>query len=97
MVAPLASGLQDIEDGRGDIQDAAKAMQVVLVLLNNASQHHAVESCQVILQQLNPQLKCLINDDDFKDAPPYLFGESFASVAKEHLEAAAVLKKSVTE
>jgi len=30
-----------------------------------------------------------------KDASPYLFGEHFASVAMEHLEAAAVRKKSV--
>jgi len=94
-VAPLAAGLQDIEDGKGDIQDAAKAMQAALMFLGNASQHHAVQRRQAVLQQLNPQLKSLIKDEDFKDAPPYLFGEHFASVAKERLEAAAVLKKSV--
>ena len=37
--APLASGLQDIEDGSGEIRDAAKAMQAALELLGNASQH----------------------------------------------------------
>ena len=65
------------------------------MFLGNASQHHAVQCRQAILQQLNPQLKSLIKEDDFKDAPLYLFGEGFASVAKECLEAAAVLKKSV--
>jgi len=93
--APLAAGLQDIEDGRGDIQDAAKAMQAALVLLGNASQHHAVQRRQVIQQQLNPKLKSLIKDEDFRDAPPFLFGERFASVAKERLDTAPVLKKTV--
>ena len=94
--APLTAGLQDIEDGKCELHDAAKAMQAALLFLGNASQHHAVQHCQAVLQQLNPQLKSLIKDDDFKDAPPLLFGERFASVAKERLETAAVLKKSVT-
>jgi len=64
-------------------------------MLGNASQHHAVQCHQAVLQQLNPQLKSLIKDDDFKDAPPHLFGEHFASVAKGCLEAATVFKKSV--
>ena len=51
---------------------------------------------QAILQQLNPQLKSLIKDEEFADAPPYLFGECFASLAKECLEAALVLKKSAS-
>jgi len=76
--APLAAGLQDIEDGRGDTYDATKAMQAALVLLGNASQHHVVQCHQVILQQLNPKLKSLIKDDDFRDAPLFLFGEHFA-------------------
>ena len=35
---------------------------------------------QVILQQLNPQLKPLFKDEDFVDAPPYLFGGSHQQV-----------------
>jgi len=93
--ALLVVGLQDIEVGRGDIQNAAKAMQAAVVLLCNASQHHAVQHRQVILQQLNPKLKSLIKDEDFRDATTFLFGERFASVAKERLDAAAVLKKTV--
>jgi len=58
------------------------------------SQHHAVQRRQAVLQQLNPQLKSLIKDNDLKDTP-HLFGEHFALVAKEHLEGVAVLKKSV--
>ena len=65
------------------------------MLLGNASQHHAVQCRQVILQQLNPKLKSLIKDEDFRDAPSFLFNERFASVTKECLDAAAVLKKAV--
>jgi len=47
-------------------------MQAAVVLLGNASQHHAVQCRQVIL---NSKLKSLIKDEDFRDAPPFLFGE----------------------
>ena len=36
--APLTAGLKDIEDGKCDLQDAARAMQAVLLFLGNASQ-----------------------------------------------------------
>ena len=64
--APLTAGLQDIEDSKCDLQDAAKAMQAALLFLGNASQHHAVQCRQAALQQLNPQLKSLIKDDDLR-------------------------------
>jgi len=40
-------------------------MQEALVFLGNASQYHAVHCRQAILQQLNPQLKPLVKDEDF--------------------------------
>jgi len=49
-VTPLAAGLRDIEDGKGDIQDAAKSMQASLMLLGIASQYHAVQHRQAVLQ-----------------------------------------------
>ena len=90
------AAIQDIEDSKVETAEIVKALQTVLLFLGNGSQHHVVQRCQAILQQLNPQLKSLIKDEDFADAPPYLFGECFASLAKEHLEAALVLKKSVS-
>ena len=45
--------------------------------------------------QLNPQLKQLVEDVDFKEAPPFLFGENFGKLAKERLEAAAALTKTL--
>jgi len=59
--------------------------------MGNALQVHCR---QAILQQLNPQLKPLVKDEDVVEIPPFLFGECFASVAKECL---AVLKKSVCQ
>ena len=94
-VAPIVAVVQDIEDGKVETTEIVKALQTALLFLGNASQHHAVQRRQAILQQLNPQLKSLIKDEDFVDAPPYLFGERFAALAKERLEAAAVLKKTV--
>ena len=46
--------------------------------------------------QLNPKLKQLFPDGDFKDAAPYLFGENFGTMAKERLEAAEALKKAIS-
>lgn len=46
-----------------------------------------------LLTHLNPQLKQLINENDFKEAPPFLFGENFEGLAKDHLEAAAAPKE----
>ena len=48
-----------------------------------------------ILHHLNPQLKKLMNENDFKGAQPYLFREDFGIKAKEKLEAAAALCKVV--
>ena len=93
---PIVAAIQDIEDGKVQTAEIVKALQTALLFLENASQHHAMQRCQAILQQLNLQLKSVIKNEDFADAPPYLFGEHFASLAKEHLEAALVLKKSVS-
>ena len=38
--------------------------------------------------QLNLQQKPLFNDRDIKNAAPFLFGEIFGSLTKEHLDVA---------
>ena len=48
----------------------------------------------MILQHLNPQLKSLVQDADLIYTPPSLFGAKFGEIAKEHLEAAALIQKS---
>ena len=93
---PLVAAIQDIKDGKVETAEIVKALQTALLFLGNALQHHVEQRHQAILQQLNPQLKSLIKDENFADAPPYLFGEHFASLAKECLEVALVLKKSAS-
>jgi len=36
-----------------------------------------------------------VEKSDFKEAPPLLFGENFGSVAKQRIEVAAALKKTL--
>jgi len=48
------------------------------------------------MTQLNPKLKQLFSGMDFKDTPPFLFGENFGVLAKERLEASEALRKSVS-
>ena len=69
-------------------------IQTALQLLGNANFHHSASRRQALMLQLNPKLKQLFSDADFKDAAPYLFGENFGTLAKECLEAAEALKKA---
>ena len=45
--------------------------------------------------QLNPKLKQLISYKYFKDAALFLFGEQFSTQAKDRLEAAKALRKTM--
>ena len=63
--------------------------------MGNANYHHSTECRKALLQHLNPLLKQLIEESDFKEAPAMLFGENFGVVAKQRIEAAAALKKTL--
>ena len=75
--------------------EAIAAIQTSLQLMGNANQHNSIARRNALLMQLNPQLKQLVEDVDFKEAPPFLFGENFGTLAKERLEAAAALTKTL--
>ena len=49
-----------------------------------------------LMMQLNPKLKQLFSNKDFKDAAPFLFGEQFGTQARDHLEAAEALRRTMT-
>ena len=70
-------------------------LQSALLLMGNVSQHQAFLRRKQILQHLNPQLKSLMSENNFAGTQPNLFGEDFGAKAKEKLEAAAVLKKTI--
>ena len=80
------SDTAEISDG-----EIIQGIRNAILLLGNASQQH---SLQTILQHLNPKLKSLVQDADFAKAPPYLFGTNFGELAKERLEAAALIQKA---
>ena len=46
------------------------------------------------LAKLNPDLKCMAEDEDFTQAPPFLFGAGFEKKAKERTEALECLRKA---
>ena len=73
-VSPLVSTLELAESGDLTPEAAIANTQAALVLLGNASQHFATERRKVLLQQLNPKLKALVEDSDFSDAPPLFLG-----------------------
>ncbi len=95
-VSPLTATLEMAEAGELTPEAAVANTQAALVLLGNASQQFAADCRKTLLQQLNPKLKSLVEDSDFSDAPPFLFGADFGKVAKERLDAAAALKKVST-
>ena len=77
------------------LPEAINMIQTSLQLMGNANCHHSTERRKALLQHLNPLLKQLIEESDFKEAPAMFFGENFGVLAKQRIEAAAALKKTL--
>ena len=92
--APLTAVVERLDSKDISPAEVIQGVRTALVLMGNASQYHALQRRKTILQHLNPQLKLLVQDADFADAPPSLFGAKFGEIAKERLEAAAPMQKS---
>ena len=75
------------------LPETINMIQTSLQLMGNANYHHSTERRKALLQHLNPLLKQLIEESDFKEAPAMLFGENFGVLAKQRIDAAAALKK----
>ena len=71
-------------------------IQTSLQLMGNANYQHSMDRRHTLMMQLNPKLKQLFSHKDFKDAAPFLFGEKFGALAKDRLEAAEVLRKTMS-
>ena len=94
-VSAVLAAIMDKSD-TAEISDS-EIMQGItnaILLLGNASQQNSLQRRKTILQHLNPQLKSLVQDADFAKAPPYLFGTNFGELAKERLEATALIQKA---
>lgn len=74
--------------------DIIQGIRNALLLLGNVSRQHSLQQQKMILQHLNPQLKSLVQDACFTKAPLYLFDANFGELAKEQLEATALIQKT---
>ena len=93
-VAPIVMVLERAEEFSLP-PEAINMIQTSIQLMGNANYHHSTERRKALLQHLNPLLKQLVEESDFKEAPPMLFGENFGVLAKQRIEAAAALKKTL--
>ena len=57
--------------------EAINMIQTSIQLMGNANYHHSTERRKALLQHLNLLLKQLVEESDFKEVPPMLFGENF--------------------
>ena len=48
-------------------------VQTSILLMGNASFHHSTERRRALLQHLNPQIKQLVEESDFKNAAPAIW------------------------
>ena len=80
--APLAAIIEKTDTGEIDQDEVIQGIRAALVLMGNASQHHAIRRRKAIVQHLNPQLKGLVKDEDFATAASFLFGLEFGEIAK---------------
>ena len=90
---PLVAALEEFEKEDANAETVAAAIQQSLLLLGNASTQFSVERRAKALAKLNPDFKSMAGDEDFSQAPPYLFGPGFEKKAKERTEALECLRK----
>ena len=95
-VAPLAYILEECSEGLTNIQSAIEAARSVLILLSNTSGQTTKERRKRVTKDLNTDLLPLAEDTDvFTDAALLLFGSSFETKMKEHLESLKCFRKSL--
>ena len=71
-----------------------QAAQTAIVLMGNAHQHMAQERRKKILMNVNSALKTMAEEEKgFQKAAPMLFGDEFAKLATERVEAVKPIKK----
>ena len=75
--------------------EVISGIQTSLQLMGNANYQNSMDRRHALMMQLNPKLKQLFSYKDFQDAAPFLFGENFGTLAKNRLEAAEALGKSM--
>ena len=95
-VAPMVFILEEAQKGTLTPQSAAEAAKAALMLLGNASAQMAKERRKKITKDLNKDIVSLAEDPEmFEEAAPLLFGASFETKMKDHLESLKCLWQSM--
>ena len=96
-MTPLAVIVDKVNSGEIEEIDIIQGIRNALLLLRNASQRHFLQHQKMMLQHLNLQLKLLVQDADFTESLPYLYGANFEELAKKKLEAAVLIQETQTK
>ena len=92
---PLVAALEELSNSDApDPSLVTAAVQQSLMFLGNTAAHLSQERRTKALARLNPDLKSLVDDEDFSKAAPFLFGSGFEKKAKERAEALECLRKA---
>ena len=92
-VGPLSALLELHQKGQLTPDKAGEAASQALRFLGNASTNISAERRRKIANYLNKDLHPLIEDGDFSNAAPQLFGKDFEKSAKEHIDSVKSLRK----
>ena len=83
-VGPITFILKEAVKGQLNQKSAIEAAQTTMKLLGNASMHASRERRKNALQNMNPRLADMVEDDAiYKVAAPSLFGDGFCEPKKE--------------
>ena len=94
-VAPLAYALHRLEGDDYSVEEARSNVTDAIRLLGNASTQISRARRRKVLKVLNPDIQDLAGEDDlFKGAAPYLFGDGFEQKMKDRAEAMKLLSKA---
>jgi len=88
---PIAWLWDKMQQGSVDMNTARSAIHSRLLLMGNASAHFNVERMKAIMKYLNTDTKFL-EEAEFPDGSPCLFGEDFGKRAKANADDVRVLK-----
>lgn len=95
---PLVAALEKLTKKKEpDPTAITSAIQLGLHFLGNVSAQFSVKRCCKALVRLNPDLKSMAEDEDFSQAPPFLFGPGFKKKAKERTDALEYLQKAAAK
>ena len=96
-VGPLASAYNHMTSHENpDPELVQQCIQLALRIMGNTSAQFSQERRSKALARLNPDLKSLVEDEDFSKAAPFLFGSGFEKKAKERSEAVSCLRKAAS-